>query len=157
MALLGRIFVILFALLGAGLAASAVLTIAVLTREWNDLLLLSFETGALAVVIGLGGLIVSAVFLLPVAAVIALAEALAWRSVLFYAALGLVLALWAYFGGFALIGPEEGGARGGEISAAAGIAGGLVYWVLAGRNAGVWRTRPPEPWEAGGKGPQGRP
>jgi hypothetical protein len=145
MALLGRILVILFALFCASLAASAVLTVAVLAREWNDLLLLSYETGALAVVIGLGGVIVSAVFLLPVAAVIAVAEAFAWRSVLFYAALGLVLALWTYLGNFELATAEAGLVQTGEISAAAGIAGGLVYWALAGRRAGAWCERAQRP------------
>jgi hypothetical protein len=140
MALIGRIVVILFALLCAGFAASAVFTVAVLARGWSDLLLLSVESGALALVIGLGGVIVSTVALLPVAAVIIVAEAFAWRSVLFYAALGLVLALWAYFSGFSLAAPEEAVAREAEISAAAGIAGGLAYWLVAGRNAGAWRA-----------------
>jgi hypothetical protein len=31
--------------------------------------------------------------------------------------------------------------RDSEIVAAAGIAAGLVYWMLAGRNAGEWRKR----------------
>lgn len=141
MALLGRILVILFALFCAGLAASTVLTVAVLAPGWGDLLLLSWETGSLAVVIGLGGVIVSTVALLPVTAAIAVAEAFAWRSVLFYAAVGLALALWASFG-FEPAGPEEAFAREREISAAAGIAAGLVYWAVAGRRAGAWRERP---------------
>ena len=40
-----------------------------------------------------------------------------------------------------------------EIVAAAGIVGGLVYWLIAGRNAGAWREprrplRPPPPLPA---------
>jgi hypothetical protein len=142
--LFGRIFVILFALFCASVAASAVLTVAVLVREWDDLLRLSWETGTLAVVIGLGGMVISAVALLPVLLAIAFAEAYAWRSVLFYAVLGLVLALWAYFGGYDL--QDAAFTRDGEISAAAGIAGGLVYWLIAGRRAGAWRAdRAPQP------------
>jgi len=35
--------------------------------------------------------------------------------------------------------------RDAEIAAAAGAAFGLVYWMIAGRRAGVWRNRPPAP------------
>lgn len=143
MALLGRIFVILFALFCASVAASAVLTVAVLSREWNDLLQLSWETGSLAVVVGLGGMVISAVALVPVLVAVGFAEAFSWRSVLFYAGLGLALGLWAYFGGYDLV--DTGISRDTEISAAAGIVGGLVYWLIAGRRAGVWRERP---WRA---------
>lgn len=137
MAWLGRILMILFALFSASVAASAVLTIAVLVREWNDLLLLSWEAGTLAVVVGLGGMVISAVALMPVLLAVAIAEAYAWRSVLFYAALGLGLALWAYYGGYDL--QDAAFTRDGEISAAAGITGGFVYWLMAGRRAGAWR------------------
>jgi len=30
-----------------------------------------------------------------------------------------------------------------EIMTGAGIVAGLVYWLIAGRNAGAWRERPP--------------
>ena len=36
-------------------------------------------------------------------------------------------------------------AREREVFAAAGIAGGLVYWLFAGRNAGVWSNRKARP------------
>jgi hypothetical protein len=29
-----------------------------------------------------------------------------------------------------------------EIMTGAGIVAGLVYWMIAGRNAGAWRTQP---------------
>src|SRR6266478_5283813 len=32
-----------------------------------------------------------------------------------------------------------------EIMTGAGIVAGLVYWMIAGRNAGAWRERPPAP------------
>ena len=42
--------------------------------------------------------------------------------------------------------PVFGGAMiiGGTIIGA-GILGGVVYWMIAGRNAGAWRTSPPAP------------
>jgi hypothetical protein len=152
LALLGRILVVLVALLCASLAASAVLTVAVLVREWNDLLLLSRETGTLAVVVGLGGVVISAVALVPALLVVTVAEAYGWRSVLVYAGLGLALALWAYHGGYDLVGPEAPLTRDAETSAAAGIAGGFVYWLLAGRRAGLWRSVPANPQADGRAG-----
>jgi hypothetical protein len=83
---------------------------------------------------------ISFVVLLPMLAVIAVAEAFAWRSVLIYAGLGLGLGLWVFYSGF--VPPEQEVAREREISAAAGIVAGFVYWALAGRNAGRWRERP---------------
>ena len=59
-----------------------------------------------------------------------------------YAALGGVLALAVGYGvDFAGDPPAPGSslAREREMLAAAGIAGGLVYWLFAGRNAGSWR------------------
>jgi hypothetical protein len=35
--------------------------------------------------------------------------------------------------------PETYFAREREVLAASGIAGGLVYWLFAGRKAGVWK------------------
>jgi hypothetical protein len=32
-----------------------------------------------------------------------------------------------------------------EIMTGAGIVAGLVYWMIAGRNAGAWRTPPRRP------------
>jgi hypothetical protein len=74
--------------------------------------------------------------------VIALAEGFAWRSILIYGALGGVLALSLSYGlDFAgYVGnPDSFLAREREVLAAAGIAGGFVYWLFAGRKAGVWK------------------
>ena len=42
------------------------------------------------------------------------------------------------FGGY-VAAPDGDLAREREVFAAAGIAGGLVYWLIAGRRAGVWK------------------
>jgi hypothetical protein len=45
-----------------------------------------------------------------------------------------------------------------EIMTGAGIAGGLVYWMIAGRNAGAWRLPPrssvPPPMPSGSRQPR---
>ena len=62
---------------------------------------------------------------------------------LVYAAAGGVLAMALFYGvDFAgYVGDPDGFlAREREVLAAAGIAGGLVYWLFAGRRAGAWRV-----------------
>jgi hypothetical protein len=79
---------------------------------------------------------------LPALILILLAENFAWRSVLFYTLAGAAIGL---FYGFVLPGEGPGPfyiARSTELIAGAGIAAGLVYWLIAGRNAGAWRVSP---------------
>ena len=74
--------------------------------------------------------------------VIVVTEGFAWRSSLLYAALGGVLALSLSYGlDFAGLSgdPENPLVREREVLAAAGIAGGFVYWLFAGRRAGSWK------------------
>jgi hypothetical protein len=80
--------------------------------------------------------------MLPSFLVIALAEGFAWRSIVLYGALGGVLALAVAYGiDFSryLGGPDRVVTHEQEVLAASGIAGGLVYWLLAGRKAGAWK------------------
>ena len=71
MSLIGRVFVVLFALFCASMAGSTMFVVAVLAREWSDVLLPSWQTGVLGVVIGLAAVWISVVVLLPVLAVVA--------------------------------------------------------------------------------------
>jgi hypothetical protein len=85
--------------------------------------------------------------MLPAMLVVVLAEGFGWRSVLIYAGFGGALALLLYYGlGFSFDMGEPVGdnflGREREVLAAAGIAGGLVYWLAAGRRAGAWRRQP---------------
>jgi hypothetical protein len=134
---LGRVLVIAFAFLVASAAAALVLTIGGVASDWGDVLVLGADTVGLSVMVGLGAVLISGFALLPMLLVILIAESFGWRSVLFYAAAGLALALLSRYGSPEP--PMPSGLREGEIMAGAGIAGGLVYWVLAGRNAGKWR------------------
>jgi hypothetical protein len=144
--MLGRILVILFACLLASLAAGLIVSLAVLIPMVGDLALGPYGQDAFAVVVTFGALFVSAYALAPLLLVIVCAEAFAIRALLFYALAGALMGAVLYFnfsgwsgraltaGGFAR--------RELEVMAAAGIVAGLVYWAIAGRNAGRWREPP---------------
>ena len=144
MALIGRTFIVVFAFLLASLAAAIVLTIGVTLPLWRDLFPPEIEHGVFTAVAGVGMVLVFGFSLLPAMIVIALAEAFRLRSFLFYAAAGGLGLLALYYGvSFADRVAAPSASREWEIIAAAGIAAGLVYWLLAGRNAGVWCERAP--------------
>jgi hypothetical protein len=127
----------------ACIAASLVLTIGTLTPVSDDLKSFDLHSVVLWSVVGIGAAIIGAIAMLPALLLIALAEGFAWRSILVYAALGGVLALVLSYGlDFAgYVGaPNSYLAREREVLAASGIAGGLVYWLFAGRRAGSWTS-----------------
>lgn len=151
MIVLYRIMMMFVGYMLACIAAALVLTIATLTPgrlEWNEFFATfginspHAQSTALWIVVALGAFVVFVIGLLPVLLVIALAEGFAIRSIVLYGALGGALMLAMIYGldfaGF--VAPVVGDvAREREVFAAAGIAGGLVYWLCAGRNAGVWK------------------
>jgi homospermidine synthase len=76
--------------------------------------------------------------------VIVIAEAARLRNFLYYGVGGALVALASYYGSDISVRLENttdvtpvGNAL--QLAAAAGIIGGLVYWLIAGRNAGRWR------------------
>jgi hypothetical protein len=144
-----RIVVILFGFGMACVAAALVLTLGLLLPEWSDVAASAAERGVLGIVVGLTSFVVSGFALVPAMLTIMIAEWAGIRSALFYAVAGAALALFCYYGlGLGLVlgeAGEVGGegffARAPELMAAAGIAAGLTYWMIAGRNAGRWRPR----------------
>jgi hypothetical protein len=84
---------------------------------------------------------------LPAMLVAAITEALYIRSVLAYAVGGALVGAACYLG----LVPFDSETmsfdgiirRHLEIMTGAGIVAGLVYWMIAGRNAGAWRVPPP--------------
>jgi lipid-A-disaccharide synthase-like uncharacterized protein len=143
---------IVMAFLGYGfgcVAAALVLTLGSMAPHWNDVVTplgtdaAAFQSIALWSVTGIAAVIIFSVGFLPAFLVIALAEGLALRSAVIYGVIGALLALaMAYgldFAGY--IATPDGGelAHNREVFAAAGIAGGLVYWLIAGRRAGAWK------------------
>ena len=147
MAFVGRIFVILFALWIATMAAGLVWSIGLLG---SDLPAASDPAGRVifwgAAFLASG--ITAALLFVPTLLAVILAEAFAIRSVLLYTTGGLALTLLAYGGaGFGRSYEESidrappAVSRDMEVAAAAGAAFGLVYWLIAGRRAGRWRER----------------
>ena len=144
MALIGRLFVILFAFLAACLVAGMIVVIAVLFPEFSDLGSGPVDQGALNIVFGFGFIFISGFALLPAMLVAAITEALYIRSVLTYAVGGGLVGLACYLG-LVPFDPDtlrfEGIVRRHlEIMTGAGIVAGIVYWMVAGRNAGAWRA-----------------
>ena len=87
---------------------------------------------------------VGAVGVLPAALVIAISEAARMRSFIYYGVGGALVALASYYGSdisFQLENTTDVTpvANALQLAAAAGILGGLAYWLIAGRNAGRWR------------------
>jgi hypothetical protein len=142
LALLARIFVVLFAFVLACVAAAAVMTFALLLPGWSELIDRYPDQQSIAVVVALSAAFFSLYAMLPVMLIVALAEGFRLRSVLFYALAGAALALGLAYGWdlrFLRDPDDDLGGRGVEVMAAVGIVGGFVYWALAGRSAGAWR------------------
>jgi hypothetical protein len=148
MALIGRLFVIFFAFLAACLAAGIIVVAAVLFPELSDLGGGPVDQRAFDIVIGFSFIFISGFALLPAMIIALITEAFSIRGVLAYAIGGGVVGLACYLG---LIPFDtetlrfEGIVRRHlEIMTGSGIVAGLVYWMIAGRNAGAWR-KPPRP------------
>ena len=147
MALIGRLFVILFAFFAACLVAGIIVVSAVLFPEFRDLGTGPIDQSALNIVLGFGFIFISGFALLPAMIVVAITEAFYIRGALTYAVGGGVVGLACYLG---LVPFDPATLRFDgivrrhlEIMTGAGIVAGLVYWMIAGRNAGAWREPPP--------------
>jgi hypothetical protein len=144
-AVLFRIVMMIVGYVWACVAASLVLALSTITPD--DLAAFGLQTPhlqsvALWWVVGTGALIIFAVAMLPSLLVIALAEGFGLRSIVVYGVIGGILALATAYGlNFAgyIAAAGSSVAREHEVIAAAGIAGGLVYWLFAGRKAGAWK------------------
>jgi hypothetical protein len=146
MALIGRLFVIFFAFLAACLAAGMIVVGAVLFPELSDLGSGAVDPRAFDIVIGFGFIFISGFALLPAMIIALMTEAFSIRGVLTYAIGGGLVGLACYLG-LVPFDTEtlrfEGIVRRHlEIMTGAGIVAGLVYWMIAGRSAGIWREPP---------------
>ena len=82
--------------------------------------------------------------MLPALVVIVISEAARLRSFLYYGVGGALVGLASYFGSDVSERLENTTdvvpvGHSLQLAAAAGIIGGLAYWLIAGRNAGRWR------------------
>jgi hypothetical protein len=146
MTLIGRLFVVFFAFLAACLVAGIIVVGAVLFPELSDIGTGLIDQSAFDVVLGLGFIFISGFALLPAMIIAVITEAFYIRSALAYAIGGGLVGLACYLG-LVPFDPDtlrfEGIVRRHlEIMTGAGIVAGLVYWTIAGRNAGAWRLPP---------------
>src|ERR1700692_491429 len=98
MALIGRLFVILFGFLAACLVAGMIVVGAVLFPEFSDFGSTPIEPDALNIVLGFGFIFVSGFALLPAMIVAAITEAFSIRGALTYAVGGGLVCLACYLG-----------------------------------------------------------
>jgi len=146
MALIGRLIVIFFAFLAACFVAGTIVVVALLFPEFSDLGPGFVDQGTLNIVLGFGFIFISGFALLPAMLVALITEAFSIRGILTYAVGGAVVGAACYLG-LVPFDPDtlrfEGIVRRHlEIMTGAGIVAGLVYWMIAGRNAGAWRAPP---------------
>ena len=154
MTALFRIVMMIVGYIWACIAASLVLTLGTLAPNWNDLDALGQSLGpalgdrsgevptvALWTVVGIGAAIIFAIGFFPTLLAIVITEGFKLRSIVVHAVIGGALALAAAYGldfsGY-MTAPNADMVHEREVFAAAGIAGGLVYWLFAGRRAGIW-------------------
>jgi hypothetical protein len=143
MALIGRLFVILFGFFAASLVAGMVVVGAIMFPEFSDLGAGPVEPGALNLLLGFGFIFVSGFALVPAMIVVLITEAFEIRGALTYAVGGGLVGVACYLG-LVPFDPDtlsfDGIVRRHlEIMTGAGIVAGVVYWMVAGRNAGAWR------------------
>ena len=145
MSLIGRIIVIIFAVILASLAAGIALAIGIIAPDWATMDSDPVERVTFFVFAFFATSFVGAVAMFPALLLIAVAEAMRIRSFLYYGIAGAVVGLASYLGSDISSRLENttdvtpvGHTL--QLAAAAGIIGGLVYWVIAGRKAGAWRA-----------------
>ena len=143
-----RITMIFVGYVLACIATALVLALGTLTPDWNGFFA-SFgvqspqaQTAAMWMVVGLGAFIIFFIGFLPVLLIIVITEGFGLRSIIVYGVIGGALSLATVYGldfGGYIGAPGSDLGREREVFAAAGIAGGLVYWLFAGRSAGIWK------------------
>ena len=144
MSLFGRIIVILVALILAIMAAGITLAIGIIAPDWAGIDSDPVERLSFFIVSFFATSFVGAVAILPAALLVVISEAARLRSFLFYGVGGALVGLASYYGSDISVRLENTTdvppvANALQLAAAAGIIGGLVYWLIAGRNAGRWR------------------
>jgi phosphotransferase system glucose/maltose/N-acetylglucosamine-specific IIC component len=148
MSLFGRIIVIFFALLLAIIAAGIVLAVGIVAPDWSGVDSDPFERVSFFIVSFFATSFVGAIALLPALIVIIITEAARLRNFLFYGVGGALVGLASYYGSDISVRLENTTdvapvSNPLQLAAAAGIVGGLIYWLIAGRNAGRWREPRP--------------
>jgi len=144
MSLFGRIIVIVFALVVASMAAGITLAIGIVAPDWAGIDSDPVERVSFFIVSFFATSFVGAVAMAPAFVLIVLAEAARIRSLIYYGVAGALVGLASYFGSSISVRLENTTdvppvEHALQLAAAAGIIGGVVYWLIAGRRAGAWR------------------
>lgn len=157
LALIGRLFAILIGYAAATFAASAFLHVVWSSGAGLGGEASGFVVGSIAVSAGILAVMFANFAFLPAAVFIGLSEIAGWRDWLAYALAGAAVAILVTAAGRYGIdgtvfldppGPPRprqglpGGPGALAETVAAGLVGGIAYWLVAGRSAGSWR-RPP--------------
>jgi H+/Cl- antiporter ClcA len=142
--MIGRIIVIAVALIVASMVAGIALAIGIVAPDWPWLDSDPVERVAFFAVSFFATSFIGATAFVPAVLLIVVAEIMRLRSLLYYSAAGAVVGLTSYFGSNVELRLENTTDVSPvfhplQLAAAAGIIGGLAYWLLAGRNAGRWR------------------
>ncbi len=143
--LLRRIIVIVFAVIVAAMAAGVVLAIGIVVPDWAAMDSDTVERVSFFVVSFFATSFLGAVAVAPALLLVVLGEVLRIRSFIYYAVAGALVGLASYFGSNISarlenttdIPPVEHAL---PLAAVAGIIGGVVYWLVAGRTAGAGRA-----------------
>lgn len=140
----GRIIVIAFALIVASMVAGITLAVGIIAPDWPWLDSDPIERVSFFVVSFFATSFIGATAFVPAVLLVVVAEVMRLRRLLYYAAAGAVVGLTSYYGSNVELRLENTtdvapAFHPLQLAAAAGIVGGLAYWLLAGRNAGRWR------------------
>lgn len=148
MALLGHMFMMLIGFAAASFTAAAIMSIGFVAPFLAAAPLTGYERDGLWIATWVTSFIVAAFSFLPSLLVMLIAEGFRLRSILFYALAGAAIGLlysplgagvarwWIEFNDQVI------NRRPTELMVAAGIGAGIVYWAIAGQNAGKWREYP---------------
>ena len=144
----GRIIVVAVALIVASMVAGITLAVGIIAPDWPWLDSDPVERVMFFVVSFFATSFIGATAFVPAVLLIVVAEIMRLRRLLYYAAAGAVVGLTSYLGSNVELRLENTTDVSPvfhplQLAAAAGIIGGLAYWLLAGRNAGRWREPAP--------------
>lgn len=134
---IGRIFAALIGFILAVIAAALFMLVASVGLEPADPANSFWFWGNFGVGAAMTASYLGAMALAPWAVVIVVTEAFRLRSVLVYLVAGGVLGILPVLGIAPLMRPLDNDPRNIAILIAAGFVGGFVYWLVAGRMAGI--------------------
>jgi hypothetical protein len=145
MSLVARLFVIFFSLVLAIIAAGLALALGVMVPDFVTVTTDPVEHFTFFAVQFFATGFVGFVAFVPALVLIAIAETFDIRSIFYYTIAGAAIGLFAYYGSNISVALENTTdlppvSFGLQLVAASGIIGGFVYWLFAGRKAGLWKN-----------------